>query len=130
MEVTSKITRTVFKNEWSGQNGTVYYHEIELDSGDKGQIGCKDKEPEWLNPGKELTYTIEKNDKGNKIKRANSKPAFSGGGKSSGSPASFALSYAKDVVIASWSEHSPTKMKSDDLFTIAEKMYNWMKDRA
>lgn len=129
MEITSKISRTVFKNEWSGQNGTVFYHEVELENGDKGQIGCKDKEPDWLNPGKELIYTIEKTDKGNKIKRVTAKPAF-GGNKSPASPASFALSYAKDVVIASWGEHAPNKMSSDDLFKIADKMYNWMKERA
>lgn len=129
MEITSKIIRTVFKNEWSGQNGTVFYHEVELENGDKGQIGCRDKEPEWLNPGKELTYTLEKTDKGNKIKKVNAKPSF-GGNKSPASPASFALSYAKDIVIASWGEHSPKKMNSEELFNIADKMYNWMKARA
>lgn len=131
MEKTSKITRTVFKNEWAGQNGTVFYHEIELENGDKGQIGCRDKEPSFLNPGQELTYTIELGDRGNKIKKVNPKTGFSGGGsKAPASPASFALSYAKDVVIASWGEHSPKKMASEDLFNIAEKMYKWMKDRA
>jgi hypothetical protein len=129
MEKTSKITRTVFKNEWTGQNGVVFYHEIELENGDKGQIGCKDKEPSWLNPCQELTYTIEVTDKGNKIKRVNAKPSYNGGGGKSGSPASFALSYAKDVVIASWGEHAPKKMASEDLFKIADKMYEWMKGK-
>jgi hypothetical protein len=132
MEKTATITRTVFKNEWTGQNGKVFYHEIELDNGDKGQIGCKDKDPEKLNPGKQLTYTIEKTEKGTKIKAANANPG--GGGynkpKQQSSPSSFALSYAKDVVIASWGEHAPKKMQSDDLFAIADKMYTWMKERA
>lgn len=131
MEKKAKIIRVVFKNEWAGQNGTVFYHEVELDNGDKGQIGCKDKEPAFLNPGSELTYTIEIGDKGNKIKRVQeSKGGFHSGPKAPASPASFALSYAKDVVIASWGEHSPAKMKSEDLFLIAEKMYKWMKERA
>ncbi len=132
MEKKSKITRTIFKNEWSGNNGTVFYHEVELENGDKGQIGCKDKSPQWLNPGNELTYTLEVSDKGTKIKKVNDQNQGykGGGGKPPASPASFALSYAKDVVIASWGEHSPKKMDSEALFAIAEKMYNWMKDRA
>lgn len=131
MEKKAKITRVVFKNEWSGQNGAVFYHDIELDNGDKGSIGCKEKEPAWLNPGQDLLYAIEVLEKGNKIKKASEgKGGFSGGGKAPASPASFALSYAKDVVIASWGEHSPSKMKSDDLFAIADKMYKWMKERA
>jgi len=132
MEKKAKITRVVFKNEWSGNNGTVYYHDIELDNGDKGSIGCKEKEPKFLNPQQELTYTIEDTGKGFKIKKVTeNKGGYNGGGnKTPASPASFALSYAKDVVIASWGEHSPKKMSSEDLFSIAEKMYNWMKERA
>lgn len=131
MEKSSKITRTIFKTEWAGKNGTYYYHDIELENGDKGSIGCKEKEPTFLNPGQELKYTIEVTEKGTKIQRVTeNKGGFNGGSKTPASPASFALSYAKDVVIASWGEHSPVKMDSDSLFKIAEKMYTWMKERA
>lgn len=129
MEKTAKITRTVFKNEWANpKGGTVYYHEIELDNGDKGQIGTKEKEPAKLNPGQTLTYTIEQTDKGAKIK------VVSPGGtmamrRPAGSNASFAMAYAKDVVIGSWAEHSPKKLTSDELFKIADKMYQWMEER-
>lgn len=124
MEKTAKITRTIFKNEWANpKGGSVYYHDIELDNGDKGSIGSKEKEPEKLNPGKEITYTID----GNKIKAV--VPQNGGGNFPKKAPAnnsSFALAYAKDVVIGSWCEQSPKKLTSEDLFTIADKMYNWM----
>lgn len=72
MEKKAKITRTVFKNEWTGPNGSVYYHDIELDNGDKGSIGSKEKMPAKLNPGQELTYTIQENPNGaDKIKAVN-----------------------------------------------------------
>jgi hypothetical protein len=104
MEKKAKITRVVFKNEWSGPNGKVFYHEVELDNGDKGQIGCKEKEPAKLNPGCELIYTIEKTDKGTKIKAVNTNPSpFAGGGKKGPDPkvqiVGFAMSYTKDLII-------------------------------
>lgn len=130
----SKITRTIFKTEWKSKEGVIYYyHDIELENGDKGSIGCKEKEPSWLNPGQELSYTLEEvPGKSNKIKKITEiRGGYNGGGsKQSSSPSSFALSYAKDVVIASWSPDAPKKLSSGDLFDIAEKMYNWMKERA
>lgn len=114
---TSKIQRTVFKNKWDGQNGSVFYHEIELENGDKGQIGAKEENPSRLNPGQELTYTIEKTDKGYKIKAVNTKPAFVGGGKPQQDPKvqmiSFSMSYTKDLIVGG-------KVEMKDL----EKVFN------
>jgi hypothetical protein len=120
MEKVSMIKRVVFKNEYTGQHGKVFYHEVELDNGDKGQIGCKEKEPAWLNPGHDLTYTIEIGEKGNRIKKVTAPSSgFGGGGKAKPvNNSSFALAYAKDVVIGSWGEHSPKKLSSEDLFKI------------
>lgn len=127
MEKTAKITRTVFKSEWNNpKGGKIFYHEIELDNGDKGQIGSTEKEPSKLNPGQTLTYTIEQTDKGFKIKAVNNNNLFK---KVAGSNASFAMAYAKDIVIGSWSEHSPKKLASEELFKIADKMYQWMEER-
>jgi hypothetical protein len=42
MEKKAKIKRTVFKNEWTSPQGSkVFFHDIELDNGDKGSIGAK-----------------------------------------------------------------------------------------
>lgn len=64
-----KITRTTFRSEWNNPKGGVnYYYDIELDNGDKGQIGTKTKDSPKLNPGQELEYDLVKTEKGNKIK--------------------------------------------------------------
>lgn len=106
MEKKAKITRTVFKSEWAGPNGNVYYHDIELDNGDKGSIGSKEKMPTKLNPGSELTYTIEADARGGfKIKAMNPNAGgggFTGGGKRPDPKVQivgFAMSYTKDLII-------------------------------
>lgn len=127
MEKKAKITRTVFVSEWSNpQGGQVYYHQIELDNGDSGQIGSKEKMPVKLNPGSELTYTIESSSRGNKIKAVN--PAQSGGfnrgtGKAPVDPRSqfigFVHAYAKDLIVAG-------KLELKDLNGAAESMFKNM----
>ena len=123
MEKKAKIVRTVFKNEWKGTNGSVFYHEIELDNGDKGQIGAREQMPSKLNPGQELTYTIETSDRGNKIKAVSAAPAFGGGGKKGPDPkvqiVGFAMSYTKDLIVAD-------KVKIDQLPGIFEKIHALM----
>ncbi len=106
MEKTAKITRTTFVSEWmSPQGSQVYYHSIELDNGDSGQIGSKEKMPAKLNPGSELTYTIETTTRGNKIKAVVAgAPAGGFKGRSMPEPRiqmiSFAAAYTKDLVVA------------------------------
>lgn len=124
MEKKAKITRTVFKNKWEGNGNTVYYHDIELDNGDKGSIGAKEQMPSKLNPGQELTYTID----GNKIKAVNtpSGGGFAGGGKKGPDPkvqiVGFAMSYTKDLIVAD-------KVKIDQLPAIFEKIHKLMSDK-
>ena len=118
MEKTSKIIKSEFKNEWTGQNGTVYYHTLELENGDRGSIGAKSKNPDKLAVGQELTYTIE-NDK---IKAVN-KPFVKGGGFKS-EPfehkcAGYAMAYAKDLVVAG-------NVKTEQLIGTADKIYEWL----
>jgi len=55
---TSKITKCDFNREWNGSNGTIYYHSIELENGDYGDIGTKEKLPAKLSPGTEFNYEI------------------------------------------------------------------------
>ena len=122
MEKQSKIKSSKFVSEWAGQNGIVYYHEIELDNGDKGQIGSKDKNPDKLQPGQELTYTIESTSRGNKIKSVGGASAFKG--KPQRDPKeqmiSFSTSYVKDLICAG-------KVDIKDLEPAVRRMYNIMK---
>lgn len=125
MEKKAKITRTTFKSTWAGPNGNVYYHTVELDNGDKGEIGTKEQMPAKLNPGNELTYTIETTDKGTKIKAVNPAAAggFTGGGKKGPDPkvqiVGFAMAYTKDLVVAD-------KIKIGELPAIFEKIHALM----
>jgi hypothetical protein len=126
MEKKAKITRAVFKNKWTGNGNTVYYHDIELDNGDKGSIGSKEEMPAKLNPGNELTYTIENG----KIKAVNANTGggggFAGGGKKGPDPkvqiVGFAMSYTKDLIVAD-------KVKIDQLPAIFEKIHKLMSDK-
>lgn len=128
MEKKAKITRTVFKNVWNNPNGgQVFYHEVELDNGDKGQIGSKEQMPAKLNPGSELNYTIEITDKGNKIKAI--VPQQQGGGWSGGAKKSapeprvqmisFAMAYTKDLIVGG-------KVSMNELEKEFNRVYNIM----
>ena len=122
---TSKITRAMFVSEWTSQQGQqVYYHEIELANGDKGQIGTKEKMPSKLNPGSELTYTLEVTQRGNKIKAV--VPAgnqFAGRGRAMPEPRiqmiSFAAAYTKDLIVGG-------KVGMQDFEKEFNKIYNVM----
>lgn len=123
MEKKAKIIRTVFVSEWNNpQGGQVYYHEIELDNGDSGQIGSKEKMPAKLNPGSELTYTIESTSRGNKIK-AVVVQTTQGFKRTAPEPRvqmiSFTASYVKDLVIAD-------KVKMDEFEKQFNRIYSLM----
>lgn len=126
-EKTSKITRTVFKNEWKNpKGGQIFYHEIELENGDKGQIGAKDKEPAKLNPGQMLTYTID----GNKIKAVVAQNNFQPGGgfkKTFTDPRvqfiGFSHAYAKDLAVSGKIELKDIGSYSDIFFNNMIKLY-------
>jgi len=121
-EKKAKIKSSKFISEWAGPNGIVYYHEIELDNNDRGQIGTKEKNPDKLQVGQELTYTIEATTRGNKIK------AVAAGGGFKGKPQrdpkeqmiSFATAYTKDLIVAG-------KVDIKDLEPAVKRMYNIMK---
>lgn len=86
MEKTSKISKIEFKQEWKGQNGTIFYHNIWLENGDIGQIGTKEKLPSKLAVGNELNYDIQTDERGNKIKAISPKSQFNGSSSFAKSP--------------------------------------------
>lgn len=51
---TSKVKNVQDVKEWNGKNGAVYYHNVELENGDKINIGKKKQ----LQIGDEITYEI------------------------------------------------------------------------
>ena len=81
---TSKIKSCSFKKEYDSKYGTFYSHKIELEDGVEGEISAKSQNPDYLQPGKELTYEVKsENDYGKKLKRVT--PQGGGGGGFKGS---------------------------------------------
>jgi hypothetical protein len=126
MEKKAKITKLTFTKEWGSGTSTTFFHDIELDNGDKGSIGAREKNSPKLAPGTELTYTIEGGQYGNKIKAMsspNGSGGFAGGGKKGPDPklqhAAFAMSYTKDLVVAD-------KIKIDQMKEYFEKIHSAM----
>jgi hypothetical protein len=120
MEKTAKIIKSEFKNEWQNpKGGVIYFHSLELDNGDIGQIGTKDKNPDKISVGSELTYTLE-----NGRIKAVAKPFVKGGGGFKAEPfehkaAGYAAAYAKDLVVAG-------KVEIGQMLAIADKIHNWL----
>lgn len=77
---TSKLRYVSIPKEWKGDKGTFYFFDIELENGDKGNIGSKDQSPSFLKVGESLDYELKETDKGNKIKRVSQQPFNKGGG--------------------------------------------------
>lgn len=142
MEKTSKITRTVFKNEWKNpKGGEIYYHDVELENGDKGSIGTKDKEPSKLNPGQEITYTIETTDKGTKIKLV--QPNQGGGNNYQGgnkkpfiapdprvANTGYAMRYVVDLIVAGKVEYKDLGSSFENVFGLLDKKFLELKGEA
>jgi len=122
---TAKVTRVEFKREWTGQNGVVYYHDIELDNGDKGSIGCKSKLPDSIAEGKELSYEITQDGEYNgqprfKIKAVSAKPFSSGGYGGKRDPETdiriarqSSLKIASEVILAAGGHNSTGEIIAD-----------------
>ena len=106
----SKIVKSTFTSEWKAPNGAVlYYHELQMENGDKGTCGIKEKSPPRIWNGANVTYSID--DK-NKIKIISSdmdnqpnqsQPSRSNNKQNTSKQDTYigyAWSYAKDLIIA------------------------------
>jgi hypothetical protein len=135
MEKTSKVSKCEFKNEWTGPNGTVFYHNIELENGDSGNIGGKEKNSIKFSVGKEITYTTEEDQKGNKKIKIASKPFVPGAGQKAPTPpvvntSTMCLSYSKDIYVAVYNKSIPGKEpKRELLFELADDMCKWIESK-
>lgn len=114
----SKVINVESKGSWDGQYGTMYSFEYEFEDGTKGVANHQTNQPKH-NKGDEVEYEISGQDKlmNNKIKfiQASSFNGYSK--KQDKSNGSFALSYAKDLVIAD-------KITIDQLVKTAIKFNN------
>ena len=83
---TAKITACTYVREWTGANGTIYYHDLTLDNGDTGNVGTKEKNSGKIAVGQTITYNLEPREFNGKttynIKLQAPAPAFNRGGGS------------------------------------------------
>ena len=132
---TAKVTEVVKVREWrrTPQDAPIYYYTLTLDNGETGEIGKKKEN--FYQGGETLVYTSEENQYGLKFKEVQQNGfggGFKGGARSSGSPASFALAYAKDIAVANINKSDkPLEMESlgDKVISTATKFYTFMKER-
>lgn len=126
MEKTSKITSCTFKREWAGDKGTVYYHDVVLENGDAGSIGAKVKDSPELQPGKDLSYTIEYKDYNgkpdNKIKAVRAQTSGGGGGKSQ--PKDEARITWLSCLSSACTLHAQKLIDDDAVIATAQRFYN------
>lgn len=126
-----KVTEVGPARKWSSPDGqrTVYYHAIKLDNGDEGEIGKKNEN--GVKVGDELNYTLEAGQYGNKIKPVQQQQFGGGGNRQPSSPASFALSYAKDLAVANINKAEapiPLDSLADKVIATADKFNKWLKE--
>lgn len=114
----SKIKTVSPRKPYEGAYGKMYYATITLENWDKWSLWAKE---EWkYTTWQEIEYTIEETTNGNKIKIMQQQKGWKSFTKDYKKDAvSFALSYAKDIMIA-W------KVKEDQLLPTADKLYEWM----
>jgi hypothetical protein len=130
---TSKISKINFVKTWSGEKGTVYYHDVEFENGDKGSAGFNKECPAEYEIGTTHDYELTPNANPQYAGKIKFIKANGGGGgfkKNPASNAGFSLAYAKDVLVASIMSPDQTKrLTTDQMFLLAEKMYTWLEAR-
>lgn len=130
MNKVSKVKSVKYLSEWKSPAGTsVFYHEIEFENGDTGNIGRNKMLPDDMKIGSQIEYTIA--DKKIKFVKSMSSVETNNYGKNkyynknnnNKSPETYlgyAYAYAKDMVVAG-------KTKKEDLENlkiIAESIYS------
>lgn len=135
MAESKKILSSNFKSEWKGPNGTVNYHEVTFEEGEKPwQIGAKEKNPSFLEAGKTLNFEVKDMAK-RSIKRVQADAPVSGG-QSSGSGYSqvgvtvgAALNQAVTLVSHGVVEFKDLKKTAHRLVEVAFELKEEFKDR-
>lgn len=133
MNKVSRIVKVNFDSEWTPPAGgrTIYYHYIEFENGDAGNVGRTSKLPRDMKEGLEIEYSMENNKikyvgmsgitQGNPNSRENTK-SYSKNFQKKAKPEDFlgyAYSYAKDLVVAGKTKKEDIK----NLKEIAEEIY-------
>lgn len=128
---TANVTEVRGVRPWTGKNGTIFYHDIVLDNGDRGSVGKKREGA--IRVGDSLTYTIDA-DRITVVNPSTGGAGRFGSSKPAASPSSMALAYAKDLAVAfiAKSDTPAEKMEAvaDRVISIATKFDKWIKENS
>lgn len=112
---TAKITSVKSITKWEKDGNVIYFHKLELDNGETIDIGKKQENA--FKDGESIDYEIvngkAKEVRQNNFQKGGFKPVFKH------NAAGFAMSYAKDLVIAD-------KIELKDLSGYADKIFEWL----
>jgi hypothetical protein len=138
MAETKVIKKAEFKREWTGPNGVVNYHDVWFE-GDTSpwNLGAKDKNPDFLKAGAELTFEVKDAAK-RSIKRITEIPQRSFGAKTPFGGGSFSqvgvtvgagLNQAVQLVANGKAELKDIKSVAHRLIEIAFELKEEFKDK-
>lgn len=119
---------------WSSNGQTYHVHSIEMANGDKGEYSSVNPAQGKFIQGADSTYEYHPAT-GNFPAKLKPKQADGGGGgkyqgkNGHGNVASFALSYSKDIYIAYNSTIKDKEFTLDHMFTLADRMHDWLKSK-
>jgi len=115
--ITSKVENVQGNGSWEGKYGTMYSYEYKFENGEVGLANHKTNTAKY-NKGESVSYEMAKDLQGNNsIKFITVDKTYN---NQQNSTSSFALSYAKDLVVAD-------KIPIDKIIDTATKLNNWLK---
>ena len=118
---TSKVKLITGTKVWKWPNWDVFYHSMEMENGDKVNVGKKTDN--FFKVGDEINYDVVSTDEYWVKKIKEIKEEFKKGWYTPVNPritaVSMAMSYAKDLVVAG-------KVELKDLEVEATKIFDWM----
>lgn len=118
---TSKIKTIHGVRPWKATNGTVYYHDLEMENGDRGSI-WKKKENAFT-VWQELTYELIDNDWKKRIKE------FKWGYQKNYPAKNYNAELAM-VALQCAVKYNPNAQYSQKIMTTADEMFAWLKDKS
>lgn len=122
---TAKIKTVHECKPWGEGDRKVFYHSLEMDNGDTINIGFKRE----VQPGTEFMYEItgDESQKYRKAKRVRPENNFTGRKQypPKSNNASFALSYAKDVVVGMFGAKELNEV-AVDITNLADHFKEWL----
>jgi hypothetical protein len=126
----NKIAKIEMKKEYNGS----FIHDIQFENGDIGQAFLKSDCPAEYEMGTEHEYELTPNvnpQYAARIKFTSAKKTGGTGGfQKPANNASYALSYAKDVLVASWMSPDQSKrLTTKDMIALAQVNFEWLEAR-